>query len=362
MQRAGAWNVPFSQLFLSGPKFVEVAGGFMRSKSGFTLIELLVVIAIIAILIALLLPAVQQAREAARRSQCKNNMKQIGLALHNYHDVYNTFPIGAQAPFFRPNWRVGILPFLEQTALYNRLTQAQPTTSDGFAGGRNDAIALGGYGTNFGVLAGLKIDVYACPSSALPSNNNGTTPASNNAQNGQTHDYVGVMGFYPDPAGRTGQCSTAVESARGAPCENGMLFFNGHTSMRDATDGTSNTLIVSEQSGMVDKKDYRANYQGGWGGFHTSLTDRPGTTSNANLFATGITTLRHAINLDVPAANLPAGTTQMYSYNTIVNSFHTGGIHALLGDGSVRFLSQNMARETLGRLGCKNDGLVIGEF
>src|SRR6056297_1446776 len=89
-----------------------------RPKRGFTLIELLVVIAIIAILVALLLPAVQQAREAARRSSCKNNLKQLGLAMHNYHDVHDCFPLGM---VHRINWRVSILPYLEQSTIFNQL-------------------------------------------------------------------------------------------------------------------------------------------------------------------------------------------------------------------------------------------------
>src|SRR5690606_5643888 len=92
-----------------------------RQAQGFTLIELLVVIAIIAVLIALLLPAVQQAREAARRTQCKNNLKQLGLALHNYHDVYNSFPMGTQTPLTgASSWRFALLPYLDQAVVYNQ--------------------------------------------------------------------------------------------------------------------------------------------------------------------------------------------------------------------------------------------------
>lgn len=327
-----------------------------KHRSGFTLIELLVVIAIIAILIALLLPAVQQAREAARRSTCKNNMKQLGIAMHNYHDVYSCFPIGAQSPYHKGNWRFSLLPNLDQTALYNQVTNVQPTNLDGFAGKRNDSIALGTYGTNFGILAGLTIPVFKCPSSALSSTNNATSPTLNNAQLGQTHDYVGVMGSYPDPAGRTNVCSPDF-GGRGSACENGVLFFNGHTKMRDITDGTSNTIVISEQSGAIGTEDLRSNYQGGWSGFYNN-TQRPAQITSASLFVAGVSTIRYAINLN----SKPNGTTTTYSYNTVLNSYHTGGIHVLLGDGAVRFLSENLDNGTFRALGSKDDGVVLGEF
>jgi len=178
-------------------------------RRAFTLIELLVVIAIIAVLIALLLPAVQQAREAARRSQCKNNLKQLGLALHNYHDVHLTFPLGGHTHYFWPGWRVAILPYIDQAPLFNQLTLSQPTTNAGFASKRNDTNSLGGYGGNFAVLAGLALPIYKCPSSALDSNNNSTSPQLHNAERGQTHDYVGVMGAaISTDIGVAGKCSS----------------------------------------------------------------------------------------------------------------------------------------------------------
>jgi len=158
----------------------------IHKRNGFTLIELLVVIAIIAILIALLLPAVQQAREAARRSTCKNNMKQLGLAMHNYHDVYTTFPIGSRLHYLRPhNWRFAILPYLDQAPLFN----IAPAASFNAAPGANTVSDL---------MDGLFLPVYECPSSPQTlSQYNGTSIKS------QSHDYVGIMGSIDDPAGRT---------------------------------------------------------------------------------------------------------------------------------------------------------------
>ncbi len=137
-------------------------------RKAFTLIELLVVIAIIAILIALLLPAVQQAREAARRRTCKNNLKQLGLAFHNYHDVFGTFPIGAQSPIYQANWRVSILPYLDQAPLYNKLTQT-PANGRGY-NTYNGWTGDGGYGTGADsneVLNNAIVPLYKCPSSPL---------------------------------------------------------------------------------------------------------------------------------------------------------------------------------------------------
>ena len=166
-----------------------------RRSCGFTLIELLVVIAIIAILIALLLPAVQQAREAARRSSCKNNLKQLGIALHNYHDVYSMFPIGAQAGgATSPNWRVGLLPYLEQAPAYNQLDHRlglyYAHVTPAFIGNS--------------VLTDLIVPTYVCPSSPHPVKNPTDLFL---ALDGMVMDYVGISGATPDPIGRTNVCT-----------------------------------------------------------------------------------------------------------------------------------------------------------
>lgn len=321
-------------------------------RRGFTLIELLVVIAIIAILIALLLPAVQQAREAARRSTCKNNMKQLGLALHNYHDVYTTFPVGA-LPGNRPNWRYGLLPYLDQAPLFNQLS-----ISGHWASGCNSSSSYGQTysGTNQ-VLVGLKMPVYQCPSNPLDSNN----PSGSLCNYDQLllHDYVGISGATPDPAGRTAVCSTA--SAYGIYCNNGLLVPGRNYRMRDVTDGSSNTMIVAEQSGSVGGNDWRTNYHGGWRGWSGSGDV---TTYSSAQHVAGVTTVAFSINAKSGQAggNTVPRSNTAYAGNTIINSHHVGGIHTLLTDGSVRFVSENIDFLTLRQLCVRDDGQVIGEF
>ena len=317
----------------------------MRSRHsknrGFTLIELLVVIAIIAILIALLLPAVQQAREAARRSSCKNNMKQLGLALHNYHDNYNKFPIGSLGSGFPTNWRGQLLPYLDQAAIYNLADPFRPGT--------------GGYTA----MRGLLVSVYKCPSSpwdAFALDPGGET--NNNNSRLMLIDYVGVMGAYPDPAtpSRASKCtpSTATTSY-GKYCNNGILTYNESFSMRDITDGSSNTLLVAEQSGAVGGADVRSNYYGGWSG--NSITGNA-TTLTDGAWGSGTTTVRYKINSNSQSS----GAQYTYGANTIINSFHVGGVHGLLADGSVRFVSENIDFLLFQKVSVKDDGATLGQW
>ncbi|MCA8982968.1 MAG: DUF1559 domain-containing protein [Planctomycetaceae bacterium] len=313
-------------------------------KSGFTLIELLVVIAIIAILVALLLPAVQQAREAARRSSCKNNLKQVGLALHNYHDVHSTFPVGAI--YIKGNWRVGLLPFLEQGAAYDQLT---------FNGG--GTLFRGSTYTADGlvVLRTLRVATYRCPSSthAMASTSDGNT------EGGMKIDYVGIAGATPSPGG-SGGCGSSTRYGSNTYCDNGLLAYNTKTKMRDITDGTSNTIIVAEQSGLVNNTDIRANYYGGWHG--TPFLAKPSAVSGSDdYWGSGTTTLKHAINSSW-ASGAPDSANNTYDGNTILNSYHKGGIQVVLSDGAVRFVSENANFTTLTQLCARGDGQVIGEF
>ncbi len=331
----------------------------MRNRRrGFTLIELLVVIAIIAILIALLLPAVQQAREAARRSSCKNNMKQIGLALHNYHDVMRSFPMAVGA-HGKPNWRIFILPYLDQAPLYNQLS----TSGAGFyahSPAPSGTPPVAGFSGNT-VLRNLVLNVYNCPSSV----NANFANASNLSYNSMTVHYVGISGATPDPAARANVCTGNFNNGGANYCKNGLMLAFESAKIRDCTDGTSNTIIVSEQSGQVNGRDISANALGAFHGIANAPwnagTTFPFTASVGGTYPSGITTVRYPPNaFRRSGASGPAASH--YSFNTVINSMHVGGLHVLMADGAVRFLSENIDFTTLTELCAKDDGQVIGEF
>ncbi len=322
-------------------------------SSGFTLVELLVVIAIIGILVALLLPAVQAAREAARRTQCVNNMKQIGLALHNYHDTYKTFPPGSfnlreQWPSNGTNWRALILPFMEQQPVHDQLSF---TDTSSFMAGNTNAL-LGNE-----VLRELIIDGYRCPSTPFPVFDN---PHSwSNTQKTMNVTYAGNQGAArpvpgPDPNRGTRDCG------HGWSCNNGVLLVNETARMADIRDGTSNTYIVVEQSGYtvhpVTGREYNrtSNYYGGWYG---SRHPRPITASSCwDLWQTGTTCVRFGINAHVYQTG---ANDRMWRNNTLITSEHPGGANLLMSDGSVHFGTETMALDTLKRLACRYDGLPV---
>jgi len=209
------------------------------NRTGFTLIELLVVIAIIAILIALLLPAVQQAREAARRTQCKSNLKQLGIALHNYNSAHRVFPpnlipggkptSGGYIGYFQGNWGVlaYLTPFLEQTAVYNLLNLESPTYS-------NSGSAWIIADSNNQLAAATLVPLYLCPSdiSRKVSTDYGVTGGIGPS------NYAANMGTGLDATGG---------SEHGSPYRSdGVFYADSRTRFADITDGTSNTAAMSE--------------------------------------------------------------------------------------------------------------------
>jgi prepilin-type N-terminal cleavage/methylation domain-containing protein/prepilin-type processing-associated H-X9-DG protein len=291
-----------------------------RKHRGFTLIELLVVIAIIAILIALLLPAVQQAREAARRTECKNNLKQIGIALHNYHETFNCFPPGwiAGTATGTPNgfgWSIHILPFIEQVNLYNALNFLTTyTTAD----------------TNLSTL----IPAFRCASDTGTATINGVARSN----------YAGVIMYtYTLPS------TTVVTNASALTATHGGGSFGNLSkrNFRDYRDGTANTIMVGERMATGTINGITRGTEGVIAGV---LVAGPLGTGDLNV---------------VGSPTLPYGNPNNQNYPTNYGSFssrHAGGAQFLLGDGSVRLVSDNVNASTFQAVGTTAGGEITGDF
>ena len=370
---------------------------------GFTLVELLVVIAIIGILIALLLPAVQAAREAARRMQCSNNLKQMGLAVHNYIDAAKRLPSAATrggvptgatayAEMIYPNWRVQILPYLEQTAVFEQCIVGRSY------GNHTAATVSGGINVNGStvndVLTGLFIPAYGCPSSPNPKFPMSIGDNWHGTREHQGIDYCCVSGSFDpmatppqDARGRTGIVGTGVmgatQIARRAYggddswiAANGLMCPNEYRDLADATDGTSNTILIAETSGMYETRtsdtpprsmryDIRPQYYGTWHAGVSDLSVAAGGFSGG--WCPGSITISWQINgkgialFDNALADGTGTATPPWLIpNTVMTSTHTGGAQVALGDGSVQFLSDTTDRlNVLLPLGSSDDGKSV---
>ena len=344
-----------------------------RGKRGFTLIELLVVIAIIAILIALLLPAVQQAREAARRTQCKNNLKQLGLAFHNYHDTYNTFPPGYVTLAANGNttsevgvysWGSMILPQLEQTNAYQSLNVGN--------------VPLQVNAANINTLRILQTPqpAFRCPTDTGPALNNFVNASGLGADNWYNMNISNGTG--PVPIATSNYVMSAGTGVSTTPAANptdrtasavgplGVGFRNSKINFRDITDGTSNTILIGERAWKYGQVNVGAATVYG---FSASINNPSGS---ANVKSAALACLGQGYNGINWSANNLIHQTRGFS------SGHTGGAQFVLCDGAVRFISENIdykttdnasltdmtlhASSTLARLLVRNDGQVIGEF
>lgn len=315
----------------------------MRRRSGFTLVELLVVIAIIGILIALLLPAVQAAREAARRSQCSNNLKQIGLALHNYHDTYKAFPSGGwvnnDQTLYRFHVHISLLPFIEQSALYDQIdSRVAPQTfrlPDGTLIGSN------------------QIAAYTCPSDRNEVQN---TPPNHR----WIPNYVPSCG--PTPIGNNPACTCAeyppintTYSSAGHTTYNyhsatnpaGLFTRNNPTStvyfgkMRDVDDGLSNLIVFGELRVGCLSAATNGWHNPHWLGQHATTPPINHDTCH---------TLAQA-----PGGN-PCRADCNWNFDRGFKSKHPGGTQFAMGDGSVHFFSETIDHWTYNYLGDKCDG------
>ncbi len=336
-----------------------------RRRSAFTLIELLVVIAIIAVLIALLLPAVQQAREAARRSQCKNNLKQLGLAMHNYHDTFNTFPFGKGAPYAgsagyaRWSQHAMLLPYLDQAPLYNTLNFNFPPETPGMAGAIPTFMPafVNPSGAN-AASSRAYVSVFLCPSDLTPGPGWG----------GQ-NNYAGNQGGWL--CDRSDQAGAATDNSPGET-QTGVFYFLSHVRTADVTDGLSQTTFFSEHirgQGNPDPvsdlfvmahQTSLANTQAACRAINP-LTGTPLTSKWGYSWVMGENCCTQYNHVDVPNARSCAGTgfpgtmTNM-AMQVPASSRHTGGVHVMMGDGSINFASSNIDLTIWRALGTRASG------
>ncbi|MBI1348441.1 DUF1559 domain-containing protein [bacterium] len=322
----------------------------VHRRSGFTLIELLVVIAIIAILIALLLPAVQQAREAARRTQCKNQIKQLGLALHNYHDTYNVFPYAVANQGYSASGQnvtnhkgfIGLLPYFDQANLFNQFNLSWATGTHNNSGG----IVAGG--TSPTTNTNLNLTTKILPMLICPSDGGAQFEASNGATYGcgvansarSSYQFsIGITGWAAFPGNNWD--TEGINTRR-------MFGCNSRSNVRDVKDGLSNTVAISETTLEVDD-----GKTGNWAcASHVGYGVDFGTGYGINNYT--CCTWRSP-----PNAQFQIGRNGEHSSP---GSTHDGGCHVLMGDGAVRFISQNIDSSTRTRLAAIADGQVVGEF
>ncbi len=313
-----------------------------RKRRAFTLIELLVVIAIIAVLIALLLPAVQQAREAARRSQCKNNLKQFGLAFANYHDVYGMYPLGgsgfccANPPAL--SFLARMLPNLDQAPLYNQINfSLVDATAQTLPNGNR--------------VGATVLTILNCPSDGSSSNPlNGWGQTNYDASLGSQGN-VSVSGSC-NPYQTFAQQLTNNGDTLNIQLISGMGSRDGPSlRIRDVSDGTSNTIHMGEVlPACNDHSSGGAWHSNGMGNFHSS-TIVPINDFTTCPFATG-SQIRFGSCTNPNNWNISWG----------FRSRHVGGAHFVLVDGSVRFISENINHTTYQNLGGRSDGNVVGDF
>ena len=311
----------------------------IHRRPAFTLIELLVVIAIIAILIGLLVPAVQKVRDAAARVQCQNNLKQIGLALHIYHDTYKHFPANvrpAATGSVRVRWATYLLAFIEQAPLWNAYETSRNWS---------DPVNL--------PVTSKRIPIYECPATPSPERLDANPDTGWAPPVVASGDYAGIYGIDPR------SISLGLVPDTGG---DGLVSKNAVRRLADVPDGTSNTIFVTESAGRPYL--YRAGRRIGGGAVEGGGWCRPSSeipflsgSSNDGTFLPGPCAV-NCTNGEDRGAVYPHpiygvdGTGQVYS-------FHTGGVNVLFADGSVRFISQTVPISVFAALVTRNGSEVV---
>ncbi|MCX7426467.1 MAG: DUF1559 domain-containing protein [Planctomycetia bacterium] len=344
----------------------KAPGGRVRPK-GFTLVELLVVIAIIGILIALLLPAVQAAREAARRIQCVNNVKQLALGVLNYESTNAVFPPGgsygvAGSTAYGASWMVHILPFCEQDSVYQSM--------DPFGANGTWGCYAPGNPANQAALQDKVFNFLRCPSSPLPVNGVGLPTeyqvgdpnGYGNNQPYQGSNYTGISGggLPPSAGGTYGQTRPKGSSsvASGYIGEGGVLIRAVTLSVADVSDGLSNTIVIGEQSDWCiatdgQKRDCRSDCGHG---FYMGPA-RVNTDANDRDF-----NLSCVINRLGEKSFAATGVASNCGPNRPIQAAHPGGATVGFTDGSVHFLNADINMYTLYNMATRNDGQTLGDY
>lgn len=329
-----------------------------RRSGGFTLIELLVVIAIIGILIGLLLPAVQKVREAAARAKCQNNLKQLGLALHNHHDANGVLPPGNYGKVaFGYSWFVPILPYIEQGNTHARLIHDQ-TLLDTIATIGQDNYTNAAYPNHAGTISKFRSPLVVCPSSPMPLILTGSYSSAGHV----TPSYAGVAGA-ADFSG-TNRCPGSVTEPN---CRNGTLYSNVDGSptllkLNHISDGTSNVLTIGEQSswgwttnsmGDVLRNECRAGGRFGWATGGTATGAGGGRRQN-------IVIVKRPLGSLECGRPLYDGAVQVSDLDntTAFRSSHGAGANFCFADGSVRWLNESIPFDTYRALAIRDSGRV----
>jgi prepilin-type N-terminal cleavage/methylation domain-containing protein/prepilin-type processing-associated H-X9-DG protein len=313
-------------------------------RRGFTLIELLVVIAIIAALIGLLLQAVQKVREAAARAKCQNNLKQLALAAHNFHDANQCFPAGSVAnsddyygPWSGPKYPsvvLPLLPYLEQQSVYTAWYAAERTDPQGpNLGGRS-------------APAAAAVPTLVCPSDALPS-----PPVYEAIPPGQSPFFPD--GLYQGVTSYGANFGTQPPPSPPTPLvKDGVFHYNSKTQLTDITDGTSATILFGEGS----------HFEPRWQTFLRSNTDLDSRSAWYTLLAVTrqpLERINYMLPATLPARGTPAWNDLYYKRQYAYGSQHPGGANLALADGSVRFVSETITLVTLSALSTRSGGEVI---